>query len=81
MQLQGNLSAFTHSLHEHLIGPLTFSDLYKILHNVALYGLLSVLASWIMLPQLSNFQQPTNKKLSPFHGSNLHLINNFIPLI
>ena len=28
-----------------VIGPLTFSDIYKILHNVALYVLMSVSAS------------------------------------
>ena len=28
---------------EHLIGPLTFSDIYMILHNVALFVLMSVL--------------------------------------
>ena len=61
-----------------LIRPLTFSDIYIILHYVSPFVLMSVLASWITLPQLFNLK---SKKLSTFSGRNLHLIINFIMLI
>ena len=61
-----------------VIGPLTVSDIYQILNNIALYVLMSVLASYIALPQFSNLQ---SKKLFTVNGSNLHLIINFIMLI
>ena len=62
-----------------VIGPLTFSNIYIILHNVALYVLMSVLvASLVTHPQLSNLK---SKKLSTCNGGNLHLIINSIMLI
>ena len=61
-----------------LIGPLTFSDIYIILHNVAFFVLMSVLTSKIILPQLLNLN---SKKLSTFNRRNLHLIADFIMLI
>ena len=61
-----------------LIGPLTFSDIYIILHNVAFFVLMSVLTSTIILPQLFNLN---SKKLSTFNGRNLHLITDFVMLI
>ena len=61
-----------------VIGPLTFSDIYIILHNVALFVLMSDLTSWITLPQLFNLK---SKKLPTFNRRNLHLITNFIMLI
>ena len=61
-----------------LIGPLTFSDIYIILHNVAFFVLMSVLTSKIILPQLFNLN---SKKLSTFNGRNLHLITDFVMLI
>ena len=61
-----------------VIKTLTFSDIYKILHSVVLYVLMSVLASYFMLPQHSNSK---SKKLFTFNGSNLHLIINFSMLI
>ena len=60
-----------------LIRPLTFSDIYIILHYVAPFVLMSVLESWITLPQLFNLKS----KLSTFSERNLHLIINFIMLI
>ena len=61
-----------------VIGPLTFSDIYIILHNVALFVLMSDLTSWITLPQLFNLK---SKKLPTFNRRNLHLITIFIMLI
>ena len=61
-----------------VIGPLTFSDIYRIFHNDLLYVLMSVLASCNTLSQLSNLK---SKTLSTFNGSNLLLIINFIMLI
>ena len=61
-----------------VIGHLTVSDICKFLNNVALYVLMSVLASSITLPQLSNLKW---KKLFTFNGSNLHSIIIFILLI
>ena len=61
-----------------VIGPLTASDINQILNNVALRVLMSVLASYITLPQFSNLK---SKKLFTFNGSNLHSIINFIMLI
>ena len=61
-----------------VIGPLTFSDIYIILHNVALFVLMSDLTSWITLPQLFSLK---SKKLPTFNRRNLHLITIFIMLI
>ena len=61
-----------------LIGPLTFSDIYIILHKVALSVLMSVLTSWITNPQLFNLK---SKKVSRLNGRDLHFIITFIVLI
>ena len=61
-----------------VIGSLSFSNIYTILHNVTLYVLMSVLVSYITLPQLSNLK---SKKLSIFNGRNPHLFIDHIMLI
>ena len=61
-----------------VIRTLTFSDIYKVLNTVALYALMSVLATYITLPQLSNLK---SKNLFSFSEGKLHLIINFIILI
>ena len=63
---------------EHVVSDKT-SHIFKYLHNVALYVLISVLiASLVKLPQLSNLK---SKKLSTCNGGNLHLIINSIMLM
>ena len=61
-----------------VIGPFTFSDIYIILHHVALFVLMSDLTSWITPPQLFNLK---SKKLPTFNRRNLRLITIFIMLI
>ena len=46
-----------------VIGPLAFLDIYIILHNVAFSVLISVLASQITLPQLSNSKSKNSEEL------------------
>ena len=59
-------------------GPLTFSDIYIILRNVAFFVLMNVLTPLITLPQLFNLK---SKKLATFNERNLLLITNFTMLI
>ena len=72
------LSIYPYYMYLSVIGPLSFSNIYTILHNVTLYVLMSVLVSQITLPQLSNLK---SKKLSIFNGRNPHLLIDHIMLI